>query len=795
MLVFTSCMNNYLPKARVLAGSLKNFHPDWEFCLLLGEDPPTGFNPENEPFDRILRFDQLGVPDFKAWAFQHQLVEICTAVKGFALYHFIETEKRRKVVYLDPDILVLASLAPLESLLDEYDLLLTPHQLAPQKSARSIRDNEICSLRHGVFNLGFAACAGRGDGKRFAAFWRDRLANWCRDDKDNGLFTDQKWCDLAPAYFSKLGIIRDPGYNAASWNLTDREIAKNAAGEFTANGLPLRFYHFTGHDSGMGRIMSSIYGASMPAVAELWQIYAGKLKKNGQEKLGKLGWQGGRFSNGEPISDEARLYYRENSALHTLFPDPFQTDAAGVEGFAGFWRDHQRKESNPFYVWARKPFRLATLTRLYLERHGGLKSAPKLLKKAGAILRSEGLSGLTAKIRKFKRSMGVGTPALSLSRILQSQWAPKLSEAFSGEKSVLILDHGYGGGANDYREAIIRKYLAENRPVLLLTWDFYGENLKCSFRLPDGSGANADAADLKEIAEQKQLRFGRILINELVLWSAASFRKDHYAALPYLIEQIIRLKAINAAALEIAIHDFYCVCPSYNLLEAGRNYCHIPQDEAKCLACLKASPFNVPASFSLRKWRGCWDKLFENADEIRVFSQSTRDILYRVFAPALKNIVVKPHEPLLALAPARIPDTGPMRIGIIGHIAWHKGAGIARELAALLAPDESIAVLGELEGDCPANVKVTGPYQREDLPALLAAEKITVALVPSIWPETFCYVVQECMEMNLPLAVFDLGAQGERIKNYKNGVAISEISAQAALAALRKLDAAIKTAK
>jgi hypothetical protein len=33
MLVFTSVTKSYLPKARVLAKSIKRFHPDWTFVL------------------------------------------------------------------------------------------------------------------------------------------------------------------------------------------------------------------------------------------------------------------------------------------------------------------------------------------------------------------------------------------------------------------------------------------------------------------------------------------------------------------------------------------------------------------------------------------------------------------------------------------------------------------------------------------------------------------------------------------------------------------------------------------
>ncbi|WP_303193127.1 glycosyltransferase, partial [uncultured Desulfovibrio sp.] len=66
---------------------------------------------------------------------------------------------------------------------------------------------------------------------------------------------------------------------------------------------------------------------------------------------------------------------------------------------------------------------------------------------------------------------------------------------------------------------------------------------------------------------------------------------------------------------------------------------------------------------------------------------------------------------------------------------------------------------------------------------------VTVGLVPSVWPETFCYVVQECMQLGLPLVAFNLGAQGERVGKWEHGLLADEISAAGAYKALLALDA------
>jgi hypothetical protein len=102
MLVYTSITKNYLPKARVLAISIKKFHPDWYFVLLLSDLLPEDFNLDNEPFDEILLANELNIPNFKSWAFCHTMVELCTAVKGPAVCLLAKRGKFKKIMYLDP---------------------------------------------------------------------------------------------------------------------------------------------------------------------------------------------------------------------------------------------------------------------------------------------------------------------------------------------------------------------------------------------------------------------------------------------------------------------------------------------------------------------------------------------------------------------------------------------------------------------------------------------------------------------------------------------------------------------
>ena len=101
----------------------------------------------------------------------------------------------------------------------------------------------------------------------------------------SGLFTDQRWVDLAPAFFDDIAIVRDPQYNVATWNLTHRRATGTAPYDIQINGRPLVFYHFSGFDSGAQKIMLDRYGAHSPVLFELRDWYIARCEELGQSTL------------------------------------------------------------------------------------------------------------------------------------------------------------------------------------------------------------------------------------------------------------------------------------------------------------------------------------------------------------------------------------------------------------------------------------------------------------------------------------------------------------------------------
>ena len=322
---FTSFSFAYLPKARVLARTWKKHHPDWPIWAVITDVEPDGFefDLESEDFDHVIWAHDLFADVGERWFFCHDVVEACTAVKGRALKHILGQEDCEKLFYLDPDIAIFSSLAPLADLLDGASIILTPHQVDPDTEPAAIRDNEIASLHYGTFNLGFLGVRYDPTTAAFADWWENRLQDWCHDRLDIGVFVDQKWCNLIPAFFDNVKIIRDPGYNVASWNLSQRLIKIGSDGRITVNGSLLRFYHFTKLGP-IGDTMTQRYAGDNIAVYEIWAWYRHMVARNQEDRIPDGYWYYGRFDDCTEISKDMRELYRSRPDLDA-FPKPRRT--------------------------------------------------------------------------------------------------------------------------------------------------------------------------------------------------------------------------------------------------------------------------------------------------------------------------------------------------------------------------------------------------------------------------------------------------------------------------------------
>jgi hypothetical protein len=332
---FTSVSFNYLDRASVLAETVRRYHPDWTLWVIVSDELPAGMVEADlsHGFDHLLNVMDLGIPTPLQWIFGHDVIELCTAVKGAMLSRLLRLDDADAVVYLDPDTALFAPLDHVVDMLDRHSVVLTPHVVDPEPRESGILDNEIGSLKHGTYNLGFVAVQASSEGIRFADWWRDRLLKFCIDDVPNGLFTDQKWCDLTPALFDGVGILRDRGYNVAAWNLGNRPITLTPEGSILAGGAPLRFFHFTKVNS-VGEQVLAHYAYGKPEVFELLRWYRERLNAHKVQGLPDRWWLYGNFADGTPISRAYRRLWRIRGDARATFTNPFDSSPYSFQRWA-----------------------------------------------------------------------------------------------------------------------------------------------------------------------------------------------------------------------------------------------------------------------------------------------------------------------------------------------------------------------------------------------------------------------------------------------------------------------------
>lgn len=320
--VFTSAARNYGHKVRLLFKSLSRHHPEWRLHWLLPDAVEGASNYVRDLNVKIWSAEDLSIADFKCWAFKHELVEFATAVKPFMFEILFAEDEVGAVLYFDPDIVVYSRLDDLIGGFQEASVLLTPHQNHPEHHLEAVLDNEICSLKHGVYNLGFLGVKKDEGGRNVISWWRDRLYQFCRDDIPNGLFTDQRWFDLAPALFDCIRVERGDRFNVSTWNLTTRFLEKRRDGYYV-NGEPLGFYHFTGFNSGAHHVMAAKNSFGNQAVMELIRDYQLEHDAELRRYSFKFEWAYSRYTDGSIVASAHRKLYRARMDLQKSFPDPY----------------------------------------------------------------------------------------------------------------------------------------------------------------------------------------------------------------------------------------------------------------------------------------------------------------------------------------------------------------------------------------------------------------------------------------------------------------------------------------
>lgn len=236
-----------------------------------------------------------------------------------------------------------------------------------------------------------------------------------------------------------------------------------------------------------------------------------------------------------------------------------------------------------------------------------------------------------------------------------------------------------------------------------------------------------------------------------------------------LPEVMLTLAEGEKHTLEVLIHDFFPVSPSYTLLDDDGLFHGVPDITTTNYAHQCNRPDGSIAT--LEEWRLEWGKLLERANIIRTFSEDSRNHIVTAYPAVSTKVEITPHELPHVIPEITLRKTSDKKVvvGVLGNIGFHKGADILLKISDRISndPTKQLVVVGNVDPSYALHAtSIThGDYKPEDIPGLVERYGISRWFIPSICPETFSYTTHEALASKIPVWAFDLGAQGAAVKN------------------------------
>ena len=197
----TVITRDYYCFAKTWADSVRHHYPDSKISICIADNVSQPLRRYFSDFtvveiEKIAERD-LQIDNYRRMAFQYTPFELTCALKPFVLNHL--AGEANKLIYMDADTLLFDRLESIENLLNESDIVLTPHLTQPMD-----RSTEHRIRSAGTVNGGFVGLNCNQNSSRFLRWWRERCKSDCYVDSLSGRFVDQTWLEFANSLFEKV---------------------------------------------------------------------------------------------------------------------------------------------------------------------------------------------------------------------------------------------------------------------------------------------------------------------------------------------------------------------------------------------------------------------------------------------------------------------------------------------------------------------------------------------------------------------------------------------------------------
>ncbi len=351
-------------------------------------------------------------------------------------------------------------------------------------------------------------------------------------------------------------------------------------------------------------------------------------------------------------------------------------------------------------------------------------------------------------------------------------------------RAVLLLTHRQGGGVEKVVRERARQLRAQGRRPIVLRPD--GDAVQLSDLSVEESFPN-----LRFVLPAQFEQLAGLLAADNVVQAEWHHLLGHHPAVRGLCARL-------GVPYDAYVHDYAWFCQRIALVGPQGRYCGEP-DPSGCETCIAAQGSNFAEPIGVRALLKRSARELAAARRVVAPSEDAARRLARHF-PGIRPEIVpwEDDRPDLSLerlaamsslgprAPRRAEQRAHLaqaersaRIVVIGGIGREKGYEVLLDCLADARnrglPLEFVVVghtpddMALLDLGC---VFVTGEYREEDAVALIAEQQADLAFLPSIWPETWCFTLSLAWRAGLPVAVFDIGAQADRVRAAGRGMVL-----------------------
>ncbi len=264
-------------------------------------------------------------------------------------------------------------------------------------------------------------------------------------------------------------------------------------------------------------------------------------------------------------------------------------------------------------------------------------------------------------------------------------------------------------------------------------------------------------------------------IHHLKSWPISLGRVLSQANIPYLYSN----------------HDYYAVCPNWNLFDYDLiRSCECSWEGKLDAGCLPAftSRVGLISSMDLTALRYAHRQAFRefisSAAAVVFPSETARRRVLEALPLELGRTHVVEHGTDIRLHAERLPPGTNLRVAAVGGVAGSlKGNRNYRELVLRTSElpvewhffgADKLPGLEDKRLD-PRKVRFHERYRREEIADLLAEQGIDLCVILPSSDETFSYVLSEAWAAGIPVLVNGKGALSERVNNVGAGVVVNSI--------------------